>query len=79
MSRWIKIKALDHSEAVEDSFGNFSTFIREYQIFWIFWVDVEKPVLICCAAEDMLWRQLNITAVWAMICVTSLSSVENSL
>ncbi|GFU55710.1 hypothetical protein TNCV_1650101 [Trichonephila clavipes] len=49
-----------------------NSFIREDQTFWVFWADLEKPSLNCWAAEDMLWRQLNIRAVWAMICVTSL-------
>ncbi|GFY31381.1 hypothetical protein TNCV_4989401 [Trichonephila clavipes] len=33
----------------------------------------EKSGLNCWAAEDMLWRLLNIRAVWAMICVASSS------
>ncbi|GFU55727.1 hypothetical protein TNCV_1488391 [Trichonephila clavipes] len=40
-----------------------TAFIREDQTFWVFWADLEKPSLNCWAAEDMLWRQLNIRAV----------------
>ncbi|GFY01722.1 hypothetical protein TNCV_1467141 [Trichonephila clavipes] len=72
MCRLIKKEALDHSEAIENNFGNLNSFIKEDQIFWVFWAHLERPVLNCWAAEEMLRRHLNIGAVWAMISVTSL-------
>ncbi|GFT67138.1 hypothetical protein TNCV_782931 [Trichonephila clavipes] len=60
-----KKKALDRYKAVNDSLGNLSTALLEKfkssgLILKSLWL------LNCWAAEDMLWRKLNIRAVWAM-------------
>ncbi|GFX79714.1 hypothetical protein TNCV_2746331 [Trichonephila clavipes] len=60
MFRLVKKRSFRSPEAVEDSFGNLNSFIRDDQIFWVFWADLEKLGLNFWATEDMLWRQLNI-------------------
>ena len=60
-------KTLDRTEAVEDSLGDLNSFVRKNQILWGIKADLEEPGLNCWAAEDMLRRQLNIRAVWAVI------------
>ncbi|GFU95065.1 hypothetical protein TNCV_4138491 [Trichonephila clavipes] len=72
MCRLIKKEALDCSEAVEHNFRKpLNSFIREDQIVWVFWAELERPDLNCWETEDMLWGLLDITVIWAMIYVTS--------
>ncbi|GFW50916.1 hypothetical protein TNCV_3591981 [Trichonephila clavipes] len=65
MCRLIK-KALDRSNAVEDSSTTSTAFSEKIEFSLSLLACLEKPGLNCWEAEYMFWRQSNIEAVWAM-------------